>query len=234
MLTVKNFSVEPYIYMSYGHLWFIPMLFWCFIFTRVQSLLPFSGNIWWKITLFIIFTVLHLIQDRALPLGLGSFMQWYIWFFIGYTLLHRREQVFNFMHRHMPAVTTLLVAAFAAGSYYRCEYPELSIMGMLTNLVAVALFWFLTNLAINNSASDWVKSPVLAKLNKYSYGIYVFHYWIQPFIISRTAKRIFGLEALANEHVLLFPFAFFVLSFAASACITACLLKTRVGRFLIG
>lgn len=46
----------------------------------------------------------------------------------------------------------------------------------------------------------------LVWLSKYSFGIYIFHNWVGPYMISSTAKRIFPLEDLAANHVVLFPF----------------------------
>lgn len=45
----------------------------------------------------------------------------------------------------------------------------------------------------------------LVWLSKYSFGIYIFHNWVGPYMISSTAKRIFPLEDLAANHVVLFP-----------------------------
>lgn len=72
------------------------------------------------------------------------------------------------------------------------------------------------------------------KLNKYSYGIFVFHNWLQPFMISSTAIGLFGLDALAMDYPVLFPLAFSISSFVLSLGVTWMLLKTKVGRFLIG
>lgn len=71
-------------------------------------------------------------------------------------------------------------------------------------------------------------------LNRHCYGIYVFHNWLQPFMISSTATALLGLDILAIDHPILFPLLFFVGSFMLSLGITWVLLKTKTGRFLIG
>lgn len=238
MLSVNNFSYDPYISLSYMHLWFIPMLFWCFIFTRLQSFLPFS-NKWWWITIVSIGFIWCYASKLAIPrvMGFPAFFKWYIWFFIGYNLLHYREQLYRFIDKYCQLLIPLLLLGFITGSYCKCVYDigrASGIVSFMTNLSIVILIWYLINLLINKSHTDWVKSPVLAQLNKYSYGIFVFHYWIQPFMVSTTAKRLFGLEALADKHYILFPFLFFVSSFFVSLVITHYTLKTRIGRFLIG
>lgn len=239
MLSVNDFSPKAYLSLSYSHLWFIPMLFWCFIFTRLQSFAPCSRKWWWILLITIIFICGRISGvDYPRILGLHTFVRWYIWFFMGYHILHYRDIVYCFIDKHRYAATLLLFLLFCVGSYYKCVYivddGKNDIITMISDTSIVILIWYLTNLLINNSQTDWVKSPVLFRLNKYSYGIFVFHNWIQPFMISNTAKRLFGLEYLAEKHVIIFPFMFFVSSFFISLAITYLLLKTRVGRFLVG
>lgn len=53
-------------------------------------------------------------------------------------------------------------------------------------------------------------------------------------MISTTAIALFHLDVLAMEYPILFPLAFFVSSFIISLALSWLLLKTRVGKFLIG
>ena len=102
------------------------------------------------------------------------------------------------------------------------------------HLAIVIFIWYFVNWLIRQHPGRWLENRVFKELNKTSYGIYVLHYWLQPFIISTTAKRLFGLEALAANHTLLFPFLFFLCSLLMSYIGTKILLRTKVGRFLIG
>ena len=87
MLSINNFIWEPYYSWEYSHLWFIAMLFWCFIFTRAQSFLPFSKDSWWKSTLLIVFFILHTGLGIKFHLfGLQNFLIWYFWFYFGYQI----------------------------------------------------------------------------------------------------------------------------------------------------
>ncbi len=71
-------------------------------------------------------------------------------------------------------------------------------------------------------------------LSKYSFGLYIFHCWVGPYLISGTAKRLFSLEKLAADHVVLFPLLLTLTIIAISWVLTWALLKTRVGRVLLG
>ena len=96
------------------------------------------------------------------------------------------------------------------------------------------LIWYVINWAINNSSRPWYENAVFKELNRTSYGIYVLHYWLQPMLLSSTAKRLLHLETLAANHVIIFPLFFFLSSLTISYVGTKFLLKTKVGRFLIG
>ena len=74
----------------------------------------------------------------------------------------------------------------------------------------------------------------LVWLSKYSFGIYIFHNWVGPYMISSTAKRIFLLEDLAANHVVLFPLMLTLSVICISWCLSWALMQTKVGRILIG
>ena len=74
----------------------------------------------------------------------------------------------------------------------------------------------------------------LVWLSKYSFGIYIFHNWVGPYMISSTAKRIFPLEELAANHIILFPFLLTLSVICISWCLSWALMQTKVGRMLIG
>ncbi len=67
MLTTNDFSWEPYYSWGYSHLWFITMLFWCFIFTRLLSFLPFSKKYWFKAFVLVVFFMLNLWPKLNIP-----------------------------------------------------------------------------------------------------------------------------------------------------------------------
>ena len=74
----------------------------------------------------------------------------------------------------------------------------------------------------------------LVLLSRYSYGVYIFHNWLAVYLISSTAQRLFPLAAWAEAHVVLFPLGFFLATFLLSLACSWLLLKTRVGKYLIG
>jgi len=153
MLSINDFSLRPYYTWGYSHLWFIPMLFWCFIFTRLQALLPWSKSRYWKAGLLAVafFLTFGFSADTKF-LGITNFVVWYFWFFFGYQLLLHRERIYSTINQHKVLISILLVALFAIGAYLKCTvlqsdnirtwYTEVG------NIAIVILVWYWINYLI--------------------------------------------------------------------------------------
>ena len=84
---------------------------------------------------------------------------------------------------------------------------------------------------------DWSKfklTPYLVKFSSYSFGVYIWHNWVALMLISKTSQRIFGLPELAANHVVLFPLCFSLITLVISWFLSWCMMKTKIGKFLIG
>ena len=67
------------------------------------------------------------------------------------------------------------------------------------------------------------------KINKLSYGIYICHPWL---IDSITSNKI--IISIARDYTLLFPLFLFLFALGVSIFFSKLMLKTKIGRFLIG
>lgn len=239
MLSIHDFKWEPYYSWSYQHLWFITMLFWCFMLTRALSFLPFGRKRWFRASALALFFALTFISMEDFRiLSLMNLLRRYFWFYAGYQLYLNRDKVYGFVDRHKAAALSVLLAATVVCIGYKSlvfsDNSTHTWYSELGNITICLLIWYAVNcLIINKVITGGVLRP-FNWLNKYSYGIYVFHNWLQPFMISSTAIALFNLDELAMEHTVLFPFLFFASSFFISLGLSWLLLKTRAGRFLIG
>ncbi len=238
LTTGMGFDIKTLMSGSCAHLWFITMLFWCFISTRLFHLIPCRNRLLFQISLLVIsFIVLFVDVPVFGFLGIGSFQRWFFWFYFGYTISPFRNQIYNYLSKRK---IWLLVFAlvYLLELLYTMKFVESADergpFVRFAHLSIVLLIWFLTNWAINNSSKPWYENVVFKELNRTSYGIYVLHYWLQPFFISSTAKQLLHIDTLAATHVVLFPFLFFLTSLALSYVGAKILLRTRIGRFLIG
>lgn len=237
MITTNSFNWNNLLVGSWQHLWFITMLFNCFIFIRlINCIKGIDKPIIQTIILAISFAVM--LQGEILPrvIGIQFLTQWFFWFYLGYVVFMHSDDWKRFIRKAKLIYALPLI--YGAGMYYIIRHVgqlgEKTLISEISFLSMVVLIWYGVNCLIDRFGNKWTKASFFVEMSACSYGIYVFHYWLQPFMISRTAKNLWPLEYLAEEHVVIFPFVFALLSLVISYLITKVLLSLKVGRFLIG
>lgn len=229
MATTNNFHPLTLFYGGYWHLWFLPMLFWCFIVAFLLN--RYFTSLKAQIIIACVSFILPLFPN-FIPrlLGLQGVLTWFCWFYLGIV-------VFNYKDWLLASITKfrleyiLLVVYLAITIYKPTKYDDVYWYNVIAQISIIVALWYWTNKV------DWQKIKWMQPINSISncsYGIYIFHNWIQVYLISSTAQRVIPLERWAAEHTILFPLGFFLLSLGISYALTRLLLKTRVGRFLIG
>lgn len=221
-----------------AHLWFITMLFWCFIFIRISCVIPWSRSRYFQFSLLALsFAVSFIDVPKISFLGIENLLEWFFWFYLGYVVSPYRNQLFNYLSGRR---TLLLIFSlvYILELLYAIKFVESAEQRggfmRVAHLSIVLLIWYMTNWAINKSSIAWYENLVFKELNRTSYGIYVLHFWIQQYLISSSMKQLFQLEAFAKEFPIVFPFLFFFISLMVSYIGAKILLKTKIGRFLIG
>lgn len=230
MITTNNISLAPFYTGGYWHLWYLPMLFWCFIITyTLHNIVSYNKST--EICVLLLFFVLALI-NKFLPtfLGLYNVTKWYYWFYLGYIIKHYESHIFLTIKQYH-LIYVGFVAYFITGVLLYSEYGNNTIHGMIASTIAIICIWYLVRLIHWKSLSI---SPLLISISSCSFGIYIFHNWIEMYMLSNTAQRIFPIVTWAENHIYLFPFAFASIAFIISWIITWQLLKCRIGKSLIG
>lgn len=221
-----------------AHLWFIATLFWCFISTRLSCFIPYGKTLWFKCTLLAIsFILLFPELPKIGFLGIQELPEWFFWFYLGYVISPYREQLFIYMSKRKIWLLAL-TAVYSFGLVYTITFTgneEESSWFIYPGQVSIVLLvWYITNYVIRNSSKAWYKNRIFGELNRTSYGIYVLHYWLQVLIVSSSVKQVLHLDELAANHIYAFPLILFLATLLMSYVGTRILLKTSVGRFLIG
>jgi len=88
-------------------------------------------------------------------------------------------------------------------------YGEDTWYATLGNASMVIALWYLS------TKIDWTSQRVsncIISFSTYSFGIYIFHNWVELLLLSNTSKRIFHLDILAANHEILFPLGFFLIA----------------------
>lgn len=224
-----------------AHLWFIVTLFWCFISTRLFCLIPYSHTVPFKAILLAIgFALMFLDQPTIAFMGIQALPKWFFWFYLGYVISPYRDRLFNYINRRK-ILLLILLTMYSLGLACTITFMDSKEEGggfaYLAQVSIVLSIWYTTNWAIKNSfwgRGKWYENAIFKELNKTSYGIYVLHCWLLTLIVSPTAIQILHLDELAANHLFLFPFLLFLTTLTVSYLGAKILLKTKIGRFLIG
>lgn len=232
MFAINDLKVTPFYTWSYWHLWYLPRLFWCFIIAFfLRSLLlhkKFGVGVATVVALFALSFV-----DLGIPpvLGVQGVNRWLCWFAIGVWFCQYEKSILTNEKRKWLIIGGGIVSYLIMAWLFPVEYGETSLAYVTATLMAIAALWAAASLV------PWHKlsiTPLLLNISACSFGIYIFHNWVEVYLISSTAQRLFSLEPLAHDHTILFPLAFSSLAFAISYFLSRLLLRAKVGRYLIG
>lgn len=231
MLTTNSLSWEPFYRWTYWHLWFLPMLFWCFIITYFLRPLILSDKLWIGIaTLVALFGISLIGKVVPMIIGLHNVHTSICWFALG-VWLYRHEHLLD--GRKTKIYVALLggVLYVTLCYFFPMEYGQRTVLGELAGMCGIASMWCLVNLF---KWADTRATRTIIAMSGASFGIYIFHNWVEMHILSRTAQRLLPIESFAAGHTIIFPLAFCIIAFGVSYVLTTLMLKTKIGKNLIG
>ena len=213
-----------------GHLWFLPMIFWCFVITYILEKNGLCKP--WLILIFLVFATYNLLFK--LPLGLGTVPTYYLFFYVGYMMSMGRIKLPK-VSLWMPS--TLFLIAFCVSMYIKHNFDAETFIekglrfganGFVNIIISVTGVYLLYRLANIPSIQGKIEgNRHLIKLSGYCYGVYIFQQFILVFLYYKT-----DFAMVVNPYVL--PWLSTLLTITLSLFFTHVSLRTRVGRFLIG
>lgn len=206
-----------------GHMWFLPMLFGCFVLTYIFSRLKID----WRFELALAFLLCF--SPRVTDLHIGLSLYYFLFFLVGQLVA---EEKFGFLKRESAAGYLLLAAGYAVSFFLLLHLSQDTVVMQLLTRLAKVVCAFSATLFVYKSARKtnlqntriW---PTLVTLSGYCFGIYLF----QQFILVAAYYHT-GLPMLVSWKI--FPWMMYAVTLLASALISYLFLKTKVGRFLIG
>lgn len=233
MFSQNAVSLKPFYQWTYSHLWFLPMLFWCFISSWFLRPLIMNRSAYVSIlTLIALFAIA--IPGKVFPMfiGLHNINVWLCWFALG-AWFYKYEKYL------LPKSTALKIVLIVLGlglfitimTLFPQEYGKQTVWGIIATLSAIYSLWTLFAWI---PWKNFALTDFLMTLSACSFGIYIFHNWLEAHMVSRTAQRLLSLEHFAQEHINLYPLLFSVTAFIISFAITWVLLRFNIGRKLIG
>ena len=223
---------------GYGHLWFLPMLFWCFLAawllfkTRLNDGLVLS-----------LLAVIALFSWLPLPMQLGQTLYYLPFFYAGTVVFKHRGQLMSWAERHLSALLGALVLfvvmvflftrnmemlrlqlSSAAGIFdtfaLRAEYI---LCRLLYSSLGVAVFYLLALLCTKHITLR----PHWELWNKLCFAVYIFQQFVLEWLYYHTS-----LPQHLGSYLL--PWVGFAAALVMSYVLARLFLLTRTGRFLLG
>ncbi len=218
-----------------GHLWFLPMLFWCFIAVWIidHYKLSSASNL-------IILAFISIVPFPELPFGFARLPHFVFYVIFGYFLYTRRDYIISgflqtkyisllwllyitlvvLVHTILPEVksfSSILYKGFIIGINNGVKL-------LMTLSGIMALYLTVCNFTTRKQCEPqkWI---INASNN--CYGIYVYHQFILVLLYFFTP-----IVAICNP--LMVPWIGLVMSLLISWILTKLTLKTKIGRYLIG
>lgn len=231
MLTTNSFSFHFFYRWAFWHLWFLPMLFWCFIISFIFRKILLKDNVLLNLCiLFVLFSISTFGVILPKFLGLHNVSLWLCWFVMGIYLTRYSDNIFHFIQRYH--LIGVLIAANILLNYkfYRI-YGVYDYIGIFTIILGILSLLYIFN---RISWTNLKCLPFLLHLSSLSFGVYIYHNWLELYMVSTTAKAYLNIEEFAANHVYLYPFLFSMTAYILSVLLTEITLRVKIGRFLIG
>lgn len=219
-----------------GHLWYLPMIFWCFVLLYYIEAYSSRSSI--KLWLPISFLFCLLPLSGFLPLRIGYTTNFFIYFYIGYVLMKYnliKSKKLKISYCFWGMLTYFFIGIILKEWVMRYEPASLIMHGVqillmrLFHLVGalsmIVVFYIVSNIAL---VSNYIaKHPCFVILSGYCYGVYIYQQFILLLIYFYT-----NIPEMLGPIVL--PWVACAVTIILSLLMCHLTLKTRFGRFLIG
>lgn len=216
-----------------GHLWFLPMIFWCFVVCYLTEKLTLPPPFVLAVSIF------ALLVPALVPiLGLGRLPHFFFYFYFGFAI---KKGYVSFVEVKNKTYFILLPIIYVA----LCICNEMILENWHTNtfvenamralflktthfLCAFSMIVFLYSLANRPYFKHCLeRSPKLITLSGYCYGVYIYQQFILKYIYYNTTFTY-------HMPVEVFPWIGFIATLVLSLLFCHVTLKTKCGRYLIG
>lgn len=162
--------------------------------------------------------------------GLHYLNLWLGYFVLGAVVISNENRIVRYLKRYY-MLSPLIMIYLITIIWFPTKYGDDSLALLIGSISAILALWYFFHLI------PWHKfryTSLPLSISACSFGIYIFHNWVEVYLVSSTAQRLFPIGTFAEHHIILFPMFFSILAFIISFLLTEIVLTTKVGRFLIG
>lgn len=217
-----------------GHMWYLPMLFWCFVGTEILHKIKIGDG--WKL-LFLI--LINLFWPYSLPFQIGTAANYIFYFYLGYVVYKHSERIKESITPQKLIISWIIfIAVFiilrplketiVIGNQDFRLYKLLSISarGACQLIYAtVGTITFYITMVYYTQRKQLGKFTI--SLASSCFGIYLIHQFLLIGLYYNT-----NFAAIVGPYWL--PWLGVALVLPVSYLLSTILLKTKVGKFLIG
>ena len=223
-----------------GHLWFLTMLFWCFLLLVIIDRFQTGKKRW------IIFLLLMIVSCAPIPtqlplLGLRRVPHFIFYAYLGYLMFLYKDNVFTVL-KNKPWLFLLLYAGTLILSnpvlpqirnqgnpliIEVCIYGMLKITQLISAVSGIIFLYLIVIKFLKRKGEQYTVPSYINAANNMCYGVYVFHQFILICLYYYTS-----IPSMVNSYIL--PVLSFFVVLALSVLLTAVFTRFRLGRFLIG
>lgn len=208
-----------------GHMWFLPMLFWCYILFYIISMIH---NKIVQITI-VVFLAISLRDVLYLRFELSCYF--FLFFYIGYYLQFYKDKLReNLNIIHLISIWVLFLIVFYISMQNRglidtttSSYFYIDRLFTIVYSLLGSISLYFTSLYITKTTK--LPSSII-RIGSYCMGIYIFQQFILKFIYYKTDMPLF----IGN---IVLPWLGFIVTALLSIVLTILLRKTYIGRKLV-
>jgi len=195
------------------HFWFLPMLFFCFLF--FQLLEKFMSI---NFILLLSFFLIIIKYFFFIPFGIGHSFQYLYYFSLGVFIYRNKEYVKRKLVRFNLFFLFLFLFLLLFSLYHYVELTKVSVISKIIHFIEARFFKTFGLIALFIGVNLYLKNrkelkKVTYSIGVFSMGIYVFHQMILDFMYYHTPLPIY-----INEYFL--PLVGFVTAFVFSVLFT--------------
>ena len=210
---------------GFGHLWFLPMLFWCFLLIWTIDRYRLSSPF-----LFVTLALCSVFRLPDLPLGFSRVFHFAFYCYLGYILYTNKNKILEkYMHGGYIVLLWLLYITLVCVSVALSRFDTGNLLNGVLNLFVacsgIMALYLLVCKCIDRP--NFVIKGWVVRASSLCYGVYIYHQFFLMYLYYGSS-----LPQIAGTYLL--PWIGMATSLCLSLLLTKLSLKTKVGRFLIG
>ena len=220
-------SLEWFLNLSsgFGHLWFLPMLFWCFLTIWCIDRYKLSSK-----TTFIILALLSILDMPKMPFGFSRVFHFAFYCYLGYVMYANKQKILDKFMTYKYIVwawVAYFLLVFASRGFAHINGFDLLKNALSLFIACCGIFALFLLVCKLIDKPNYAPTEKVIKSSKLCYGVYVYHQFILIFLYYHTE-----LPQILGTYLL--PWFSCIITLVLSILITNISLKSRIGRFLIG